>query len=403
VGLRSALRTAVSLQVAVLCVLPVLAQSSEGTSWHSAKTAQYELYAKSNDEIIGGQRDMDFAVAKFRQYFGEDPPLIAVVLFDSPADVQKYDYSNFVKRRIVFLPWITASGLEAAIDPHLRYVAFSDLGVILMNKQGIAGAWAAQTLPMGTVHEVLKDDVIVGVNHQACTSISDFQKLYAAAVTGEKVELELRRNGQTTNVTFAKPSDAAGSEGSLASAGTGMTRALSHEAGHKYLQAWLRKRADANAAANNTKPAMDAAIPEWFDETVATLFEGPELQNQRKDYLSHHLDQMIPLEQLLAMANPAKASKSDLPQQPPQGSQTQVTVIVKTSTDNPTSSQGQLFYAETLSFGQFVSAKFGPTAVRDLAIGVTTGQTTEQVLGALNRSPIQLSELEAMWLGSIRK
>jgi hypothetical protein len=387
----------------VLFVLPVLAQVSEGTVWHTAKTAEYEIYAKSNEVITGGQHDMDFAVAKFRQYFAEEPPLIAVVLFDSPADVQKYDYSDFVKRRIVFLPWITASGLEAAMNPHLQYVAFSDLGLILMNKQGLVGAWAAQTLPMGTVHEVIKDDVIVRVNHQPCASVSDFQKLYGAAVTGEKVELELRRNGQTANVTFAKPSDAPGSEGSLASAGTGMTRALSHEAGHKYLQAWLRNRVDANAAATSAKPPVDATIPEWFDETVATLFEGPELQNQRKDYLSKHLDQMIPLDQLLAMANPAKASKSDMQRQTPQANQAQVTVIVTTSTDTPTSSQGQLFYAETLSFGQFVSAKFGPTAIRDLAIGVTTGQTTEQVLGALNHSPIKLSELEAMWRVSIRK
>jgi hypothetical protein len=80
-----------------------------------------------------------------------------------------------------------------------------------------------------------------------------------------------------------------------------------------------------------------------------------------------------------------------------------VTVTVKTSVETPTSSQGQLFYAETLSFGQFVSVKFGPMAIRDLAIGVTSGQTAEQVLESLNHSPIKLSELEAMWRGSIRK
>jgi hypothetical protein len=406
-GLNLGARTALSLQLAILLALPVVAQSSERapqeSPWHVEKTQYYELYAKSTDVVAGARRDLDFAVGKFQQYFGEAPPLIAVLLFDSPADVQKYDYSDFVKRRVVFLPWVTAAGLQSAMTAQLQIVAFSDLGVMLMNIAGTSGASVMQTLPMGTVHEFAKGDVIVGVNHHPCTSTSDFQKLYGAILTNEKVELELRRSGQETTVTFAKPANGETSQVPFGSSPTLMTRAISHEAGHKYLQAWLRKRADAAAAANNAKPPVDTGIPEWFEETVATLFESPELQKGRKEFLSQRGDQLIPLEQLLAMANPAKASPSDVLKQPIQAGASQAGVVVKTSVDSASSEQGQLFYAETLSFGQFVSAKFGPTAIRDLAIGVTSGQTVEQVLGTINHSPVSLSELEAMWRNLIRK
>jgi hypothetical protein len=402
-GLNSAARTALSIPVAILLVVPVFAQSPEEAPWHVEKTAYYELYTKSTEEITGARRDLDFAVEKFQQYFGEAPPLIAVVLFDSPAAVQKYDFSAFVKRRVVFLPWVTASGMETAINAQIQ--VFPDIGIFLVNASGTPGTLIAATLPSGTVHDLAKNDVIVAVNHQPCNSLGDFQKLYGAVATGEKVELDIRRNGQAIIITFAKPAYDATSQQSTTSApaNTGMTRALSHEAGHKYLQAWLRSRADAGAGTNNASPPTDVSIPEWFDEAVATLFEAPELQNGRAAFLSKHTEQLIPLAQLLAMANPAKASASDFPRQSPGAGTMQAGIVVKTSVDSASSEQGQLFYAETLSFGQFVSAKFGPTAIRELAIGVTSGRTVEQVLGAPNHSPITLSELEAMWRHSIRK
>jgi hypothetical protein len=68
----------------------------------------YELHAPSLKELAEAKGKLDRAVRQFHKYLGEYPPRIAVVIFESSEDMQKFDYSQFRKRSMFFMPWLAS-------------------------------------------------------------------------------------------------------------------------------------------------------------------------------------------------------------------------------------------------------------------------------------------------------
>jgi len=75
-------------------------------SLRSAIKKEYELYAPSDRALNVAGQQLNFALTQFMRYFGDVPPRIAVVIFDSPEQAKGFDFTPFRKRGIAALAWV---------------------------------------------------------------------------------------------------------------------------------------------------------------------------------------------------------------------------------------------------------------------------------------------------------
>jgi hypothetical protein len=90
--------------------VPTLAYSGDG----------FEIHAPPGMAVDGARRDLDFAVETWRRHFGEAPPRLAVVMFESTSEVSAYDFAPLRSGGMLTLPWteglVNLSGRRAL--PH---------------------------------------------------------------------------------------------------------------------------------------------------------------------------------------------------------------------------------------------------------------------------------------------
>lgn len=142
------------------------------------------------------------------------------------------------------------------------------------------------------------------------------------------------------------------------------------------------------------------ALPDWFDEMAATLCESPAARARRHAYVRAALPRRIPLAELARMEHPARArmAAAGLPSSgaPVRSVTGDAARALLRGADVP------LFYAQSLSLGEFLSERGGPRALRLLADQLAAGRTLDDALAAARRRvpglPGSTAALEGEWV-----
>lgn len=190
--------------------------------------------------------------------------------------------------------------------------------------------------------------------------------------------------------------------------------ALAHEACHLFLIAHTGKVLGRRVRrAPGAPPAYgDPALPDWFDEGVATLCEPPALNATRQASLRGLGDSTIALTELFRMEHPAwrqlqammeaqRSAAGDTARNARRGP-TVETIRVRGGTLG--GGNAPAFYAQTNSVLEFLAAREGPRFIGVLGAALARGQTVQQALAAHARhvpsDPVALEREWKAWLAA---
>jgi hypothetical protein len=249
-------------------------------------------------------------------------------------------------------------------------------------------------------------DEVVRLNGAAAAPLDSLARRFGSIPRGGAVRLELRRDGAPVVVEYRKGTvdeGAARAQAGLAARFRAEGNTLGHEVCHQ-LVASEADRTSRGRAAPGPGYGHDA-LPDWFDEMAATLCESPAARERRREYLRATLDDRIPLDSLARMQHPVSAAVSvrssgsrpaprgDLPVQVLRGEEARRLLR---------NMNAPLFYAQSLSLGEFISERGGPGALRRLTEVLASGRTLDEGLRLARqdapRLPGSVAELDAEWL-----
>lgn len=377
----------------------------------SVQTERYELYAPSEKKLNTARKELEYALAQFRRYFGEVPPKIAVVVFDSPEKMQAYDFSSFRKKGLPVLPWMSAQYIQKG---GRNVSVLADLGVVLRDAGPAERIKVATLLPTGSppALELRVGDAIRSLNGKPVGSLGGFEEAYGQIAENAEIELGILRDGRERKFSFAKPAvknapqvqvQSVASSSADSALRRSEARPLSHEAGHLFLIAYVN--AKLRVASEPKKPGAGhyghERIPDWFDEAVATLCEFPALQKTRQEAMVRLVEKRIPFAELFTMEHPvAQALKDVIGTAREQRKSGEVRMEIITGGENllPNPDRAIVFYAESLTLAQFLADKEGPAFIGQIAAGLLRGETMTQILRGPKSLPSDLQELEKAWV-----
>ena len=209
---------------------------------------------------------------------------------------------------------------------------------------------------------------------------------------------------------------------------------LAHEAGHRFLVAYVEHaQAEAAAAkpgASDTGAPTGAAaggaasggssgaargvavppphpdipiLPDWLEEAVAALCERPALQKGRIDFMRANLERRIPVAELLTMRRPAvpdggkSAKPSGGTKAPPKAGAPKG----KGGTSGSSAAaadRAAIFCNEALSLARFIGQREDDRFVGTIVEGVLRGRTVGDVLNTSQNINSRPEALEKQWL-----
>ena len=209
-------------------------------------------------------------------------------------------------------------------------------------------------------------------------------------------------------------------------------RALSHEAGHKYLIAYVNTKIPTVRSSIFEPKYGHPAIPDWFDEAFATLCEYPALQERRNNFLSKNVEKTISFNEFFKMEHPVFAkTKSSLPKSISklknkrvltkeefdklmknkgakakvltkeeaekflEGNKSTASISIKKG-DDITTEKDMVFYSQSLSFADYLIMNEGKNVIKKITDGLIEGKSVEDILGRKN------IEIESDWKKWIR-
>jgi hypothetical protein len=189
---------------------------------------------------------------------------------------------------------------------------------------------------------------------------------------------------------------------------------LAHEAGHRFLIAYVEhvlalegKASGAGAAPDGASsaaaggsgpgsvsaPHPDVAIlPDWVEEAVAGICERPSYQKGRIDFLRAHIDQRIPFAEFLEMRRPgAPAAKSG-------GAKgAQKTGAVK-GAGGAGPDRATIFCDQSVALARFIAHREDERFFGTIVEGVLRGRTVGDVLNTSSNLLSKPEALEKQWL-----
>ena len=179
--------------------------------------------------------------------------------------------------------------------------------------------------------------------------------------------------------------------------GLAEARALSHEAGHKYLITWADTKT--KRAPGMVRKYGHPSMPDWFDEAFATLCEYPFLQKRRYAFLEKNMDKTIPFEEFLKMDHPMLSKLSGGKQM----SKTDMEKILKNlpagakitvrKGDDLVTEKDYMFYSQSLAITDFLVEKKGATIIKQIAEGLLADKNLAEIISGDS----DISKLESDW------
>lgn len=355
------------------------------------------VYAPTPADARFAEREIAHARDAFRRQLGADAVPIVVVLVDDPRAFRELRPDRLRRRGAAFLPFATPAHF-AAMAP-ADSVAALDRGIVLARLDG-----ALRVVAAGEGSGLVPGDTVLALSGAPVSTLSEVERHFGAVAPGAALRLRLRRGGAVHSIAHPRgPADTAAAARYL-NARLRSRRAvkpLSHEACHKYVAA-LAGRAPARHAPRGTYG--HAGLPDWADEMAATLCEAPAERELRREYLRANLDNRIPLGQLATMEHPvsvAMQTHTGRPARPAGGVPFQV-VRGEELRELLRHTDAGLFYAQSLSLGEFLYARGGAAGVRTLVERLAKGDSLAQALASARRRapalPATPAALEAGWL-----
>jgi hypothetical protein len=357
------------------------------------------VYAPTAADARFAEREIAHARAAFRHRLGVDAAPIVVVLVDDPGTFRELGAAGLRRRGAAFLPFATPAHF-AAMAP-ADSVAALDRGIVLARLDG-----ALRVVAAGEGSGLVPGDTVLALGGAPVSSLSEVERHFRAVAPGASLRLRLRRGGAVHTLTHPRGrADTAAAARYLSGRARSRraTKPLSHEACHKYVAALAgHARAPARDAPSGTYG--HAALPDWADEMAATLCEAPAERALRRNYLRANLENRIPLDRLATMEHPvsvAMRTHAGPPARPADGVPFQV-VRGEALRELLRDTDAGLFYAQSLSVGEFLYARGGAAGLRTLFQRLTEGDSLARALAAARRRapalPATPAALEAAWL-----
>src|SRR5262245_61759354 len=96
-----------SLLTLLICGRTALGGEDASAKPITVETDRYVLTAPDRAELASAQKELDYAAEQFERYFGEPPPKIEVVVFDSPDAVKRPSKTQGSDKKLPFLPFVS--------------------------------------------------------------------------------------------------------------------------------------------------------------------------------------------------------------------------------------------------------------------------------------------------------
>jgi hypothetical protein len=351
----------------------------------------FEVYAPDQKSLDEAVVKVEFAHKQISKILGETPPAIAVLLFSSNEDLLKFDYAEFIKRKIHFLPWLTPAGLKhlagspnhaatgVSVIIHLQIKNYDDLGIILANSEDAKN----ETILVQGVDEdkniarFKKGDVIVQVNGHTVSRLSQFDSLYSATHESQTLVFKLRRSAKPMQIMLQKPGSAAdffpAAEIDL------LSIPISHEAGHIFFLAFVDTKLGEycvlDPAIQNT-PLLrygHPLMPDWLDEAMAIFCETDEMIAARIKGLQNNPQDIVDLELFCHLVHPT----------------------LRTERENLffTKREFARFYSQSIAFAKYLFDKEGPNFINALILDLAAAGKFEEILAKAQTIPHNFAEL----------
>jgi hypothetical protein len=178
-------------------------------------------------------------------------------------------------------------------------------------------------------------------------------------------------------------------------------KVLAHEACHAYVGVLA---GDAVTRPPLRMHSNKGLLPDWFDESIATLCESAEARGARRRYFRNHLDHHVPLGVFVRMQHPL-GGLQDLEALGIDFTPRQAAVHVLTADRIKQvlpNANHAMFYAQALSLGEFLKARGGTRGLQSLASTLAKGRTLDQALVVARSTapglPATVQALEAEWM-----
>jgi hypothetical protein len=401
-GVVAALLVAAALRGAPL--VPGRGGPPEG--YLAARDPYFTLYAPSPRALAEGRAELGWAVERFRRHFGVEPRPLVVVLADSPAAFQHMDLGALRPRGTRLIPFLTRAHLESARD---SAVLALDAGAVLEPRDSTARVVSVVDVD-GPVADLRVGDEVVAINGVGAEDWAALGRAFRAIPLGEPVRVDVRRAGRVARVEYRRaPTDALAARvyAQATARFAGQVKSLAHEACHGFVAAY----ADGlDGRARSPGGYGHGALPDWFDEMAAILCEGDASRERRRVQLRAGLEGRIPLAELAAMEHPLSAERLERAAAGRGLVIEEVPVQLVTGPllrDALSGTRAELFYAQSLSVGEFLYARGGAPALQALARELAAGRAPDEALRRVHRVvpavPPGVAPLEAEWLAWERR
>lgn len=370
----------------------------------AAEADAYTVYAPNATALREGVEEVEFARWSFRRYFGAEPSRIVVVLADSPAAFRTLDLERLRRGGTAFLPFVTRA--RVALPDDEDHLIALDGGVLLQSVEGVLRVMAAGQSG-GRDAGLRVGDELVALNGIPGTTRDSLIRGFQAIALGERVRLDLRRDGHPLRIGYRKGPEAAGAAQvhlQAAAQFRAESKTLAHEVCHQLVAAHVTR----SLRQRTTSPRGygHPALPDWVDEMAATLCESPASRDRRRGYLRANLQERIPLAELTRMEHPvsvavrSRAAGSPLPET--LGGSPVIILRGEEARALLRKMNAPLFYSEALSVGEFILQRGGSRALRTMTEDLARGRTLDQALRRASSMapnlPPSVPELERAWV-----
>lgn len=362
------------------------------------RSEHYTLYAPSVEASREGEDEIRHARRQFRHHFGADSRELVVFLADRPVDFRSVKLGALQRRGAGFLPFLTQKHLEAPRG--VPGTLALDVGAVLRPVGASARVVAVLDSSRAAAAGIRVGDVVAALNGAPVTELDSIARRFQMIPAGGMVRLDVRGEGGPVRVEYRKGRSAERQYADSAAKFIGQAKVLAHEACHNFVAGYATEL----GADRKGRGYGHAALPDWFDEMAATLCESSASKERRRMHLRAQLGRRIPLVELATMKHPLTAEElmrivemgratPGAPVQVLSGPEVQK-ALGGTNTD--------LFYAQSLSLGEFIFERGGQGALQALARHFVAGRSFDEALREMHRTrpaiPSGIAELEKDWL-----
>lgn len=397
------------LSIGTLCQQGCQMQTGTGENgFRNIETKSYLLFAKDEEDLKLAATLLDSATAGFIKYFAELPPQITIVVFNHSEEMGKYTANDFKGNRY-FLPWLSQryflSLFQHALNPSSEQIIVQ-LGVTAVQEKEKVRVKTVTAIAKFIGVDLQEGDEIILFNTAKINAIATLKSLIENYPVDEKYELTVLRNNKEEilkckkvqiSVDETPPSTKiTGDEKRLAALSFS---AISHEAGHFFFIEWAKCTNGMRQKQNKEISHYGCPeIPDWMDEMAANLVESESIKSKHRAPILANPSTIIPLDTFLVMNHPLDYREDTTGTTEIKGSSNTMQIQISDNNSDSTNTLKELFYPQSLLFGEFLFDKLGSSVFNELKNAYINHKTFTDYLATQNVLPKNIPSLEQLFL-----